>query len=129
MNDSIGRFKGNVFWVSISTKTGCTSSELAQNSWILREVYIVYIINVKTSLFDRIGQSVAALLRRLGLPYQGNESHGKIKISGLAMKRWFQPKLASFTGKPGEFGSSQLWLGKGITHQQRDIRTGNLSLE
>ncbi|ONH92147.1 hypothetical protein PRUPE_8G158300 [Prunus persica] len=81
------------------------------------------------NIAGRVGQSVAALLRRLGIPYQGNESRGKIKISGLAMKRWLQPKLASFTGKPGEFGSSQLQLGKGITHQQRNIRTGNLSLD
>ncbi|XP_062019046.1 pentatricopeptide repeat-containing protein MRL1, chloroplastic [Rosa rugosa] len=81
-------------------------------------------------LSGRVGQSVAALLRRLGLHYQGNESRGKIRISGLTMKRWFQPKLASpFTGKPEELGSSQLRLGKGITHQQRNIRTGNFSLD
>lgn len=85
------------------------------------------LINANIALSRRVGQSVASLLRRLGLPYQGNESRGKIKISGLAMKRWFQPKLASFTGKPGELGSSQFQLGKGITHQQRNIRTGNLS--
>ncbi|KAM1043805.1 hypothetical protein ACFX13_035788 [Malus domestica] len=102
------------------------------NMTILLPVEKTQIVSTKgktINIAGRIGQSVAALLRRLGLPYQGNESHGKIKISGLAMKRWFQPKLASFTGKPGEFGSSQLRLGKGITHQQRDIRTGNLSLE
>ncbi|XP_050363118.1 pentatricopeptide repeat-containing protein MRL1, chloroplastic [Argentina anserina] len=82
------------------------------------------------NLSGRIGQSVASLLRRLGLDYQGNESRGKIRISGLTMKRWFQPKLASpFTGKAEELGSSQLRLGKGITHQQRSIRTGNLSLD
>lgn len=82
------------------------------------------------NLSGRVGQSVAALLRRLGLDYQGNESRGKIRISGLTMKRWFQPKLASpFTGKPDELGSSQLRLGKGIAHQQRNIRTGNLSLD
>lgn len=95
-----------------------------------RTVYsLFYFVNM-TSLFNRVGQSVAALLRRLGLDYQGNESRGKIRISGLTMKRWFLPKLASpFTGKPEELGSSQLRLGKGIAHQQRNIRTGNLSLD
>ncbi|KAF8013579.1 hypothetical protein BT93_I1432 [Corymbia citriodora subsp. variegata] len=78
----------------------------------------------------RLSQAVAAMLRRLGLPYQGNESYGKIRISGLTLRRWLQPKLASpFSGKPGEFGLSQLRLGSGITHQQRNIRTGDLSLE
>ncbi|XP_039006352.1 pentatricopeptide repeat-containing protein MRL1, chloroplastic-like isoform X1 [Hibiscus syriacus] len=80
-------------------------------------------------LAGRIGQAIAALLRRMGLPYQGNESYGKIRINGLALRRWFQPKLASpFTGKPGEWNASQMRLGKGISHQQRNIRTGNLSL-
>ncbi|KAE8719109.1 hypothetical protein F3Y22_tig00109972pilonHSYRG00023 [Hibiscus syriacus] len=52
-------------------------------------------------LAGRIGQGIAALLRRIGLPYQGNESYGNIRINGLALRRWFQPKLASpFTGKP-----------------------------
>ncbi|KAK6253797.1 hypothetical protein QUC31_015517 [Theobroma cacao] len=82
------------------------------------------------NLAGRIGQAIAALLKRIGLPYQGNESFGKIRINGLALKRWFQPKLASpFTGKPGEWNASQMRLGKGISHQQRNIRTGNLSLD
>lgn len=76
----------------------------------------------------RTSQAITALLRRLGLTYQGKESYGKIRINGLALRRWFQPKLSSpFLGKPGELSSLQ--LGKGITHQQRNIRTGNLSLE
>ncbi|XP_057963761.1 pentatricopeptide repeat-containing protein MRL1, chloroplastic [Malania oleifera] len=82
------------------------------------------------NIAGRIGQAVAALLRRVGLPYQGNESFGKIRISGLAIRRWFQPKLGSpFSGKPEELSSSHTWLAKGITHQQRNIRTGNLSLD
>ncbi|KAK9287449.1 hypothetical protein L1049_015870 [Liquidambar formosana] len=82
------------------------------------------------NLAGRISQAVAALLRRLGLPYQGNESYGKIRIGGLAVRRWFQPKLASpFSGKLADLSSSQSRLGKGITYQQRNIRTGNLSLE
>ena len=81
-------------------------------------------------LINRVGQAVAALLRRIGLPYQGSESHGKIRISGLTMKRWLTPKLASpFSGKPEEINLSQFRLGKGIAHQQRNIRTGNLSLD
>lgn len=79
---------------------------------------------------DRASQAVAALLRRLGLQYQGNESYGKIRINGLSLRRWFQPKLTSpFSGKPGDWSSSQSRLGKGIIHQQRDIRTGILSLD
>ncbi|GLU02793.1 hypothetical protein SLE2022_200280 [Rubroshorea leprosula] len=81
------------------------------------------------NLAGRIGQEIASLLRRIGLTYQGNESYGKIRISGVKLKRWFQPKLSSFSGKPGEWSSSQWRLGKGIAHQQRSIRTGNLSLE
>ncbi|KAL5561118.1 hypothetical protein UlMin_030865 [Ulmus minor] len=84
------------------------------------------------NLVGRVGQAVAALLRRLGLHYFGNESFGRIRINGLTLKRWFMPKLATpFGGKAGEFSSSQLQLrlGKGINNQQRDIRTGNLSLD
>ncbi|KAA8536028.1 hypothetical protein F0562_028506 [Nyssa sinensis] len=78
----------------------------------------------------RISQAIAALLRRLGLPYLGNESFGKIRINGVVVKRWFQPKLASpFSGKPTELSSPLSRLSKGIIHQQRNIRTGNLSLE
>ncbi|KAK4401470.1 Pentatricopeptide repeat-containing protein MRL1, chloroplastic [Sesamum angolense] len=44
---------------------------------------------------SRISQAVAALLRRLGLSYQGNESYGKIRINGVIIRKWFQPKLGS----------------------------------
>ncbi|KAA0045685.1 pentatricopeptide repeat-containing protein MRL1 [Cucumis melo var. makuwa] len=82
------------------------------------------------NLSGRVGQAVAALLRRLGLPYLGNESSGKIRINGLALRRWLQPKLSdSLSGKPGEFGTFQSRLRKGISHQQRNIRIGNLSLD
>ncbi|OVA18590.1 Pentatricopeptide repeat [Macleaya cordata] len=83
------------------------------------------------NLVGRVGQAVGALLRRMGLSYQGNESYGRIRISGLAIKRWFQPKLdlPPFSGKPTEFNSSQARWGKGITDQQRNIRTSNLSLD
>ncbi|KAL6010335.1 hypothetical protein ACLOJK_000766 [Asimina triloba] len=80
-----------------------------------------------------VGQEVAAALRRLGLPYQGKESLGKIRISGLALKRWFQPKLiklvSPFESKPTESSSFQRTLAEGITNQQRSIRTSNMSLE
>lgn len=83
------------------------------------------------NLAGRISQAIGALLRRLGLRYQGNESYGKIRISGLALKRWFQPKLAAspFSGKPTDLSMGQSRLGTGITFQQRNIRTGDLSLE
>ncbi|XP_034681368.1 pentatricopeptide repeat-containing protein MRL1, chloroplastic isoform X2 [Vitis riparia] len=82
------------------------------------------------NLAGRISQAVASMLRRLGLPYQGNESRGKIRINGLATRRWCQPKLAApFSGKDNELSSSQSRLGTGISLQQRKIRTGNLSLD
>ncbi|TKY67647.1 Pentatricopeptide repeat-containing protein MRL1 [Spatholobus suberectus] len=91
------------------------------------------------NLAGRAGQAVGALLRRLQIPHQGNESNGKLRINGLALKKWFQPKLASpfsvnvgsptFSGKPGDWSSSLSRLGKSISHQQRNIRTGNLSLD
>ncbi|KAL3515069.1 hypothetical protein ACH5RR_021971 [Cinchona calisaya] len=78
----------------------------------------------------RISQAVAALLRRLGLPFIGNESHGKVRITGVVVKKWFQPKLDSpFSGKPADLSSSQRRLGKGIIYQQRNIRTGDWSLD
>ncbi|KAK7854822.1 pentatricopeptide repeat-containing protein mrl1 [Quercus suber] len=82
------------------------------------------------NLAGRVSQAITALLRRLGIQYQGNESYGKIRINGLTLRRWFQPKLDSpFSGKPGDWSSSQSRLGKEIIHQQRDIRAGNLSLD
>uniref|UniRef100_A0A7C8YFJ3 Uncharacterized protein n=1 Tax=Opuntia streptacantha TaxID=393608 RepID=A0A7C8YFJ3_OPUST len=81
------------------------------------------------NISGRVNQAVGALLRRLRLPYQGGESQGKIRISALAIKKWLQPKLAaSINGKQAQLGLSQLGLASGITRQQRNIRTGNLSL-
>nr|GME19796.1 pentatricopeptide repeat-containing protein MRL1, chloroplastic isoform X1 [Ipomoea batatas] len=78
----------------------------------------------------RISQTVAALLRRLGLPYIGNESHGKIRINGVSVKRWLQPKVdPPFGWKRTDLSLSGTRLGNGIAHQQRKIRTGYLSLE
>ncbi|KAI4297596.1 hypothetical protein L6164_037481 [Bauhinia variegata] len=80
------------------------------------------------NLAGRVGQAVASLLRRLRIPYQGCESYGKIRINGATLKRWFQPKLSSPSiGKPDHLGSSQSRLGKDISHQHRNIRTGDLS--
>ncbi|KAH9605487.1 hypothetical protein KSS87_011863 [Heliosperma pusillum] len=57
----------------------------------------------------RVSQTVGALLRRLRLPYQGNESQGKIRITGLSMKKWFQPNLTPSLGsKQSELGLFQL---------------------
>ena len=82
------------------------------------------------NLAGRMGKAIGALLRRLQIPHQGNESYGKLRINGVALKIWFQPKLASpFSGKPGDWSSSMSRLGKGISHQQRNIRIGNLSLD
>lgn len=82
------------------------------------------------NLAGRIGQAIAALLRRLRLTYIGTESRGRIRINGVAVKKWFQPKLDSpFSGNPTDLSSFQRRLAKGISLQQRNIRTGNLSLE
>ncbi|KAF5198471.1 Pentatricopeptide repeat-containing protein mrl1 protein [Thalictrum thalictroides] len=79
-------------------------------------------------LAGRVGQRVGALLRRLGIRYQGSESNGKIKINGLSLKRWLQPKIVSaINGKPQDLNSSEMSLGKRIKDQQRDIRMSNLS--
>ncbi|KAK1273170.1 Pentatricopeptide repeat-containing protein [Acorus gramineus] len=82
------------------------------------------------NLTGRVGQAVTAMLRRLRLPYQGNESFGKIRITGLSLRRWFKPRLNTLTfgSKPMEFSSS-MRLAKGIIDQQRSIRNSNLSLE
>ncbi|KAK1325899.1 Pentatricopeptide repeat-containing protein [Acorus calamus] len=82
------------------------------------------------NLAGRVGQAVSAMLRRLRLPYQGNESFGKIRITGLSLRRWFKPRLdtQTFGSKPMEFSLS-MRLAKGIIDQQRSIRNSNLSLE
>ncbi|KNA20083.1 hypothetical protein SOVF_055530 [Spinacia oleracea] len=83
----------------------------------------------------RLSQAVGALFRRLRLPYQGSESSGKIKINGFVVKKWLQPKLIpSFSGNQAppvqlQLGLSQFRLAKEIMHQQRKIRSGNLSLD
>ncbi|XP_058091004.1 pentatricopeptide repeat-containing protein MRL1, chloroplastic isoform X2 [Magnolia sinica] len=107
------------------------------NISILLQIERTRIISSKgdkaVNLAGRVGQAVSALLRRLGVPYQGKESLGKIRISGLALKRWFQPKLVKLTspfdGKPAESSSLPTTLARGITNQQRSIRSSNLSLE
>ncbi|KAJ0700191.1 hypothetical protein HanOQP8_Chr10g0364871 [Helianthus annuus] len=78
----------------------------------------------------RVTQGISALLRRLRISYIGNESFGKIRINGVVAKKWLSPKLSSpYGGKPTDFGSSNSRLGKGISDQQRHIRSGNLSFE
>ncbi|KAK8944396.1 Pentatricopeptide repeat-containing protein [Platanthera zijinensis] len=79
----------------------------------------------------RVGQAVGALLRRLGLPYQGDESHGKIRINGLALRRWFKPKIMSFSvaGRPGDIIPPSTRLAKGLADQQRSIRSSSLFLD
>ncbi|XP_020598336.1 pentatricopeptide repeat-containing protein MRL1, chloroplastic isoform X2 [Phalaenopsis equestris] len=79
----------------------------------------------------RVGQAVGSLLRRLGLRYQGDESHGKIRINGLTLKRWFKPKHASssINARHGDLILASERLAKGIADQQRKIRSKNLSLE
>lgn len=80
-------------------------------------------------LAGRVGQTVGALLRRLGIKYQGEESHGKMRINGLTLRRWFNPKLTSTssTGGPADLLPLPSRLAKGIADQQRSIRI--LSLE
>ncbi|KAG6413463.1 hypothetical protein SASPL_126174 [Salvia splendens] len=82
------------------------------------------------NMAGRVSQEVAALLRRLGLSYQGNGSYGKIRINGITIRKWFQPKLGSpFTEKKMELSSSLTNLASGINRQRSKIRTVHLSLE
>ncbi|CAA0807675.1 Pentatricopeptide repeat-containing protein MRL1-chloroplastic [Striga hermonthica] len=82
------------------------------------------------NIAGRISQAVAALLRRLGLSYIGNESYGKIRINGVTIRTWFQPKLRSrFDANNMDFSSSVRHLGSGISRQQFKIRTDHFSLE
>lgn len=69
------------------------------------------------------------MLRRLGLPYQGGESYGKVRINGLTLRRWFQPKLSSDRSKENEPSLLGSNLAKAITNQQRNIRTSDLSID
>lgn len=78
----------------------------------------------------RAGQAVAALFRRVRIPYQGSESNGKLRINSVGLTKWYQPKLESPKfGLQGDWSSSQSRLGKNISNQQRNIRTGNLSFD
>ncbi|KAL8543129.1 hypothetical protein ACS0TY_003861 [Phlomoides rotata] len=82
------------------------------------------------SIAGRISQAVAALLRRLGLSYQGNESFGKIRVNGITIRKWLQPKRdSSFPERRLERSPFPRHLESGISRQQRKIRTGHLSLE
>ncbi|XP_044968593.1 pentatricopeptide repeat-containing protein MRL1, chloroplastic isoform X1 [Hordeum vulgare subsp. vulgare] len=79
-------------------------------------------------LAGRVGQAVGSLLRRLGIKYQGEESHGRMRINGLTLRRWFNPKFTSApsTGAPAELLPLPSRLAKGIADQQRDIRSLSL---
>lgn len=79
-------------------------------------------------LAGRVGQAVGSLLRRLGIKYQGEESHGRMRINGLTLRRWFNPKFTSTpsTGAPVELIPLPSRLAKGIADQQRDIRSLSL---
>lgn len=81
----------------------------------------------------RTGQAVAALFRRLNLPYQGNETYGKIRISGGVMRHWLSPKSyppsSKFPGMTLDSSCPNSHLGKGIVDQQRMIRTEDLSID
>lgn len=79
-------------------------------------------------LVNRRSQAMAAILRRLGLSYLGNESYGKIRLNGVTLRMWFQPKLDSpFSKRKMDLSQSLKRLGSGISRQQRKIRTGHLS--
>uniref|UniRef100_A0ACD5TPR5 Uncharacterized protein n=1 Tax=Avena sativa TaxID=4498 RepID=A0ACD5TPR5_AVESA len=79
-------------------------------------------------LAGRVGQAVGSLLRRLGIKYQGEESHGRMRINGLTLRRWFNPKFTSTpsTVAPAELLPVSSRLAKGIADQQRDIRSLSL---
>ncbi|KAK2978321.1 hypothetical protein RJ640_017172 [Escallonia rubra] len=117
---------------SVSLKESPIVIDLMKMPVFTAEVYLLTVLKGlkhRLAAGARISQAVAALLRRLGISYLGNESYGKIRINGVVVKRWFLPKLASrFSGKPS-YLSYQSRLSRGITHQQRNIRSGNLYLD
>nr|XP_043623607.1 pentatricopeptide repeat-containing protein MRL1, chloroplastic [Erigeron canadensis] len=87
-------------------------------------------VDKTVNVAGRVSQGISALLRRLRIAYIGNESFGKLRINGVVVKKWLSPKLSSpYGGNPTIFSSSNSRLGKGISNQQRHIRSGNLSFE
>ncbi|CAK7329569.1 unnamed protein product [Dovyalis caffra] len=65
------------------------------NVTILLPIEKAQIMTLEGGKQSMISQAIASLLRRLGLPYQGNESYGRIRINGISLRRWLQPKLDS----------------------------------
>eukprot|EP00252_Welwitschia_mirabilis_P018878 TRINITY_DN4236_c0_g1_i2.p1 TRINITY_DN4236_c0_g1~~TRINITY_DN4236_c0_g1_i2.p1 ORF type:complete len:513 (+),score=117.98 TRINITY_DN4236_c0_g1_i2:201-1739(+) len=81
----------------------------------------------------RTGQAVAALLRRLDLPYQGKEAQGRIRISGKPLRQWMSPKHYPnnfhFHGRASTSRNPSVLLGKHILDQRGKIQTKDFSVD
>lgn len=82
---------------------------------------------MSVNISGRSGQAVASLLRRLKLSYQGNESYGKIRISGKAIKNWLRPEHISF--QLSTHLANGIGIGVDLGQQQRAIRLQQLSIQ
>ncbi|KAG6542986.1 hypothetical protein Mapa_015678 [Marchantia paleacea] len=85
----------------------------------------------KLAISGRSGQSMAALLRRLKLHYQGHESSGKLLITVASMKKLWKPisQSQSVAGtqhnqRLASLKPRNVFVAKGIAEQQRAIRFG-----
>ncbi|BBN05937.1 protein MpPPR_28 [Marchantia polymorpha subsp. ruderalis] len=86
----------------------------------------------KLAISGRSGQSMAALLRRLRLHYQGHESSGKLLITVASMKKSWKPatqsqtvaKIQNYQGL-ASLRPRNVFVAKGIAEQQRAIRFGD----
>lgn len=82
---------------------------------------------------NRTGQAIAALLRRLRLRAQGNESAGELRLTVLELQKWLRPQPSTSTTpalknpfavlEQGGHSPYSL-LAKTIADQQRAIRLG-----
>eukprot|EP00850_Spirogloea_muscicola_P005250 SM000023S07706 [mRNA] locus=s23:1070850:1076326:- [translate_table: standard] len=80
-------------------------------------------------LASRTGQAIAALLRRMGIAYQGSESVGRLKLTASALSKWMKLSPATVNGVQALYpahapGPPFQQLAKGIVQQQRAIRMG-----
>lgn len=95
---------------------------LAENQFCLNWVF----------LFNRTGQAVAAVLRRLQLKPQGHESAGELRLTVLEIQKWLKLKPSTPSAMKTPFSlpekghSPYSLLAKTIADQQRAIRMGTL---
>jgi len=88
---------------------------------------------ISLTIANKTGQAIAALLRRLRLRAQGNESAGELRLTVLELQKWLRPQPSTSTTpalknpfavlEQGGHSPYSL-LAKTIADQQRAIRLG-----